>query len=93
MPDERITAMHFDSNALTVHLRPRQILSLPGKSGASVRVRRGSVWITEDRNLADIVLEQGQSHASTHAGNTLIYGLEDAEIDIEDRAAAAPVQG
>jgi hypothetical protein len=85
--------MRFDSNALTVHLKPRQILALPGNPGTRVRVRSGSVWITEDRNLADIVLEPGQSHASTHAGNTLIYGLEDAEIDIEDRANARPLQG
>jgi Protein of unknown function (DUF2917) len=80
--------MRFDSNALTVRLKPRQILSLPGKPGACVRVRRGSVWITEDRNQADIVLEPGQSHASAHAGTTLIYGLEDAEIDIEDSPSA-----
>jgi hypothetical protein len=85
--------MRFDSNAVTVHLKPRQILSLPGNPGASVKVKIGSVWITEDRNQADIVLEPGQSHASAHAGTTLIYGLEDAEIDIEDTPALPALHG
>lgn len=82
--------MQFHSQALTVHLKPRQIVSLPDPAGAgiSVSVRSGSVWITQDRDLADIVLESGQSHASHRRGQMLIYGLEEADVEIGDAVAA-----
>ena len=83
--------MRFDSQSLTLHLKPRQIVSLPqdGRKGVSVSVQSGSVWITEDHNHADIVLEEGQSHASHKAGLMLIYGLAEADVHIEDSDTAA----
>ena len=82
--------MRFDSQALTVHLKPRQIVTLPDTNGegVSVSVKSGSVWITQDRDLADIVLESGQSHASRRRGQMLIYGLEEADVEIGEAGAA-----
>ena len=82
--------MRFDSQALTVHLKPRQIVTLPDTNGegVSVSVKSGSVWITQDRDLADIVLESGQSLASRRRGQMLIYGLEEADVEIGEAGAA-----
>jgi len=86
--------MHLNSPSLSLHLKPRQIVTLPdtGGKGVSVSVTRGSVWITQDRNLADIVLEPGQSHSSKRRGQMLIYGLSDAEVEIADMTRIQPRQ-
>lgn len=80
--------MHLNSPSLSLHLKPRQIVSLPhpGGDGVSVRVTRGSVWITQDRDSKDVVLESGQSHASRRRGQLLIYGLQDADVEIAETA-------
>ena len=86
--------MRLTSQSVTLHLKPRQIVSLPdaGANGVSVSVKSGSVWITEDDEFADIVLESGQSHASHKRGLMLIYGLADAEVSIEDTASVSPTR-
>lgn len=86
--------MHLNSPSLSLHLKPRQIVSLPdtGGKGVSVSVTRGSVWITQDRDLADIVLEPGQTHATTQRGQMLIYGLQDADVEIAEMSRIHPRQ-
>ncbi|MFN0159717.1 MAG: DUF2917 domain-containing protein [Burkholderiales bacterium] len=81
--------MNIDTSRLTLHLGPRQIVRLPHSRGARVACRRGTVWITQDEDASDIILAPGQVHASATDGLTLIYGLDDAEIDIEESATAA----
>ncbi len=81
--------MRFDSPSIHLHLKPRQIVSLPHTRGARISVVSGSVWITEDRDINDIVLLPGQSHIGNGPGSMLIYGLEDADVDIEDAATVA----
>ena len=87
--------MRLQSPSLTLRLKPREIVSLPSDSGSgvSVCVTHGSVWITEDRRADDIVLERGQCHAAARRASMLIYGLEDAEVRIDDlrRDRAVPV--
>ena len=88
--------MHLNSPSLSLHIKPRQIVTLPDTGGkgvsVSVSVTRGSVWITQDRDLADIVLEPGQSHASKRRGQMLIYGLSDAEVEIAEMTRIQPRQ-
>ncbi len=86
--------MHLNSPSLSLHLKPRQIVSLPdtGGTGVSVMVTRGSVWITQDRDIADIVLEPGQTHESRRRGQILIYGLQDADVEIAEMARIQPRQ-
>lgn len=85
--------MRLDSSALSLHLKRRQIVSLPdtGGAGVSVSVTRGSVWITQDDDINDIVLERGQTHASPQGGQLLIYGLEEADVDIVESPAASAI--
>ena len=86
--------MRLDSSALSLHLKRRQIVSLPdtGGAGVSVSVTRGSVWITQDHDLNDIVLERGQTHASPRRGQLLIYGLEEADVEIVEAPAASTLR-
>lgn len=83
--------MRIDTSSVSLHLKPRQIVALPEvrAGGVSVSVRAGSVWLTQDRDQADIVLEPGQTHASHGRGQILLYGLSEAEVDIVEADALA----
>lgn len=88
----RKNLMKFDSQALTLHLHRAQMVRLPETRGARVACLSGSVWITEDGDVRDIVLEPGESHLSDGTGAMLIYGLEETDIDIADPADDAQVK-
>lgn len=80
--------MRIDSPSVSVHLKARQILSLPDTAagGISVNVKSGSVWLTEDNDRTDFVLESGQTHASRGRGQVVLYGLSEADVDIVEVA-------
>ena len=80
--------MRFDSAALGLHLKHRQLLRLPADNGGRITCRSGSVWITRDGDANDIVLERGQSYLSTRGDGIIIYALHDADIDVVETAAA-----
>ena len=81
--------MQIDSPSIRLRLKRRQVVTLPQTRGARISVHAGSAWITEDRNIEDIVLVSGQSHIGQGCGNMLIEGLEDADVGIEDAAVVA----
>lgn len=80
--------MRFDSEALGLHLKHRQLLRLPADNGARVTCRSGCVWITRDGDANDIVLEPGQTFQSERGDGIIIYGLHDADIDVVEIATA-----
>ena len=80
--------MRFDSEALGLHLKHRQLLRLPADNGARITCRSGSVWITRDGDAKDIVLERGQTFQSTRGDGIVIYALHDADIDVVESPAA-----
>lgn len=80
--------MRFDSEALGLHLKHRQLLRLPTGKGARITCRSGSVWITRDGDARDIVLERGDSLQSTRGDRIIIYALHDADVDVVESPAA-----
>ena len=80
--------MRFDSENPTLKLKARQIVRVPDMRGARIACRSGSVWITQDGDNTDFVLERGESFASEKDGQILIYGLGDAEVEIVEAANA-----
>ena len=83
--------MKLDSHHLSLHVKPRQLMSLAntGARRLSVAVTRGAVWITRDGDARDIVLESGQTLAAREPGALLIYGLADADLEIDEPATPA----
>ena len=74
--------MTFDSFNATLKLKARQIVRVSGLHGARITCREGTVWITQDGDRTDTVLERGQSFGSEKTGQVLIYGLGEAEVEI-----------
>jgi hypothetical protein len=67
--------MKIELNAGAVKLAPNQTLRLRDSAGSTVCAVEGSVWITEENQPRDIVLEAGNCYRLRNAGLALINSL------------------
>ena len=52
-----------------------QILRVRDSAGSTVCALEGAVWITEDHQLKDIVLEEGQCYRLQNPGLAIVHAL------------------
>jgi hypothetical protein len=62
-----------------------QLLALHGRRGARIESRRGAVWVTQDGDLNDVVLNAGESHVLGSDATVLIQALDAACVSVESR--------
>jgi hypothetical protein len=77
-------AASLKSGAL--HLQKNQILRVPGAAGWTVKTLRGSVWITQEGDLRDIVLEAGQSYDFNGDGPGVLSSLAETDLCVAKAA-------
>lgn len=58
-----------------VRLNPGQLLKVLDGAGHTVRALEGSIWITEENQLRDVVLESGDSYRLHQHGTAIVYAL------------------
>jgi hypothetical protein len=63
-------------------LARRQVLVLNSAEAQRVECVSGSLWITQDGDCKDIVLEAGQYHETPCGGRMLAYAFEDAVLRV-----------
>ena len=63
-----------------IELNNRETLSLPDVRGATLRVARGTVWITQQDDTQDIVLRTGDTWTVEHDGLTLLEAQSDVSL-------------
>ena len=59
-----------------VSLEAGQVLALDDALGAKVQPSSARLWITEEGDYTDFVVDPGQSYEITHDGRTLVQALE-----------------
>ena len=64
-------------------LAPRQLLQLDGARGTRLHVERGTLWVTLEDDLRDIVIERGGSFTIDRGGLTLVEAQNDASVCVE----------
>jgi len=64
-----------------------QLLAFGGRRGARIESRRGAIWITQDGETDDVVLDAGQSHVLERDAPVLIQALDAACVSVQ---AAGP---
>ena len=69
--------MHLELKEGAVRLAENQTLKLVDGAGSTVCAVEGSVWITEENQPRDIVLEPGSCYRLRNAGLTLVNALGD----------------
>ena len=67
--------MQIELRAGAVRLGPNQTLKVLDGAGSTVCAVEGSVWITEETQPRDIVLETGACYRLEHDGVTLVNSL------------------
>ena len=67
--------MKIELKAGAVRLSPHQTLRLREAAGSTVCAVEGSVWITEENQPRDIVLEPGKCYRLRHAGLAIVNAL------------------
>jgi hypothetical protein len=82
-----------------IELAAREVVTLPDVRSATLRVARGTLWITQENDPQDIVLRTGDNWAVERNGLTVVEAQEDAifcvtgrrlEALVTKRAASAP---
>jgi hypothetical protein len=83
-------AMNLVSKPAATRLAHRKILNLHDREGDRVECLDGSVWITQDSDPRDVVLDAGEGFTLDRRGTTLVYALADAHVVVH-RAGDVPV--
>ncbi|HEV2219567.1 MAG TPA: DUF2917 domain-containing protein [Casimicrobiaceae bacterium] len=81
----------FETETL-VRLGAREAITLADIRGATLRVTRGALWVTQQRDRQDIVLRVGDRWAVERDGDTVIEALGDTSFRMVARDGAAPIR-
>ena len=75
-----------------VRLETGQVISLDDAWGMRIRARIGTVWVTEEGDIADHIVGPGDARVVAHGGRTVVQALAPSWISIEGDAANDPTQ-
>lgn len=81
--------MNLVSNVATTRLAHRGILALRDRVGDRIDCRGGSVWITQEGDPRDLVLDAGESVTLDRAGTAIVEALTDAAVAVQRAAPSA----
>lgn len=63
-------------------LQKNAIWALPHPKGARIECLSGELWITQDRQCWDVVLEPGQNYACDGSHRVLVQALQTAQFQV-----------
>jgi hypothetical protein len=67
-----------------------EAVSLSDVRGAMLRVRRGTVWLTQEHDRADVVLRAGDNWVVERDGRTVVEAQSPSLVYVVGRAVAPP---
>lgn len=75
--------MQINIDCGEIILPRNQILSaVPGES-AQIHCRKGSVWITQDSDQRDVILDAGEVFSVDRPGKVVVHALRPSAVMIE----------
>ena len=80
--------MKIGLDGSTLALGRDGLLAVRDAKGSRVTCLTGSLWITEDQRVRDVIVEAGDSFAIEQPGLTLIMALEPATLRVRERHEA-----
>lgn len=72
--------MELDPAGETLLLRGNQLVRIQGTAGWKIKALGGTLWITQDGDVRDIVLQAGQSFTPDRDGDVLLSPLGEARV-------------
>src|SRR5947209_2348921 len=76
--------MKIEFSASGIVLAPGELLNIEHAAGARIGSRNGSVWITQDGDPRDIVLEPGDVFELDRDSPVIVQAIENAVVTIAD---------
>lgn len=76
--------------AQLVGLSRHEVRVFAGRPGLRIASHRGRVWITQDGDPRDVVIDAGESHALDRDGPVYVQALDAAWVLMPAVAPAAP---
>jgi quercetin dioxygenase-like cupin family protein len=75
--------MDIDIKRAVIELEPHAVLPLHDASGAKIACLEGVLWITQQDDRNDFVLEAGESLILEKEGEALVQALQGSRIAVE----------
>ena len=76
--------MNVSSTSADIVLARGEILNLDGAEGARITSLGGTVWITQDGDLRDIVLQDGEAFELDRPTQAIVQAFELAKVSISE---------
>ena len=87
-PQEMENGMNIELENSTLALPRDGLIAVRDARGTHVACLTGALWITEDHEHGDIILEAGQSVTLRRPGLTLVMALQPASLRLSERRDA-----
>jgi hypothetical protein len=71
----------------SIVLRKGEIRRIPNSLGRRIEALSGSLWVTIDNDVRDIVVEPGEGFSVDRSGDTLISAMADSRFVLLDAVA------
>jgi hypothetical protein len=68
------------------HLAPRKQVLLDDAQGTMLRVARGTLWITLERDTRDIIVSTGEAFTIDRPGRTIVEAQDSSTVWVETRS-------
>jgi hypothetical protein len=81
----------MNTKKFVVELAQGDVLPLDNAAGVQVSSLEGSLWLTEERGVGDVILEAGESYEVATEGRTLVQAMSPARVAV--KSAGAPQLG
>jgi hypothetical protein len=81
--------MHLASLPQAAHLQRRQTFNLNARKGQRIECRTGQLWITQDGDPRDVILDADQCFTLDRSGHALVSALKDASFVLRSAADVA----
>lgn len=69
-----------------VVLEPGQVLTLDDAEGVHIRPQGAKVWITEEGDCSDFVVNPGEEFVVTGGGRTVVQAIDTTWVDLREAA-------
>jgi hypothetical protein len=77
----------FTSAPVHTHLHRRQAFAFRASVGQCIECRSGQLWVTQDGDPRDVILEANQCFTLDRSGRALVSALEDASFVLRNAEA------
>ena len=81
--------MQLNMREPVIALEPGQVVTLQDAQGTRIAARSGTLWITEEGESRDHVVDAGDALVVARAGRTVVQALSHSWIALADGPGAA----